>query len=172
MSLNDIRLSPILVASLYPHSLVQPQTLPAPATVAGPAATGAVPAAPAWISLGDNSKKVLVAVDYTGTRHLPDDELEFLIKILTACQLSLADVAIINKNNYRDISSKEILQHFQPGKAILLGITPEEFDLPVSFPAYQLQQVGATRFFHAPPLSTDKSYREMLWACLKQLFGI
>ena len=53
-----------------------------------------------WRSLGSNQRGILVAVNYENITNLPDPQLEFLMQLLKACQLSLNDVALININNY------------------------------------------------------------------------
>jgi hypothetical protein len=42
--------------------------------------------------LGNNSKQILIALQYNDISYLPDYDLKFLSGILSACKLSLNDV--------------------------------------------------------------------------------
>src|SRR5690606_16185300 len=130
MSLNEMNLSPYQVAQLYPVSLVgQPQS---------PAAAPAE-AAPDWKFLGNNQKAVLVGVSYPDVMNLPDGQLEFLMQLLKACGLSLNDVALININNYKNITHTDILNHFNTSIVLLFGISAQDFGFPFETPPYQVQ---------------------------------
>ncbi len=52
-------------------------------------------------------------VNYDNAVHLPDEELNFLTNMLAACKLSLGDVAIVNKYNYKETSYKDFLQNLK-----------------------------------------------------------
>lgn len=181
MSLNNLQLPGFVVAKLYPDSLIDnpagavttKQKEEAPAM----AATVSLPASETdeWKHLGTNHQNILVVVNYKMALHLPDDELDFLTKMLTACKLGIADVAIINRNNYKGATAKEILTHFKSQKVFLFGIEPAEFGLPVSFPHYQVQAVAGITYLYTPSLEerhTDALLKSKLWVCLKQVFGL
>lgn len=171
MGLNDIRLAPAVAAALFRKSIVETSSgeiikkteIPLPVTE------------PEWKYLGDNKKNILVVVDHSGITHLPDEELNFLTNILTACKLSLADVAIINKQNYPNQTYKEITNHFSCKTVLLFGMDPAEFGLPVSFPHFQVQTFTDSTFLFSPGLEEcrkDKLLKSKLWVCLQRIFGI
>src|SRR5215213_6249659 len=83
MSLNNIHLNPQMLADLYANSLVETGTTTVPES-AGPK------------HLGNNKKNIIIIVSHGSVPFLPDEELTFLISILSACKLSLADIAIVN----------------------------------------------------------------------------
>lgn len=181
MSLNDLQLPGIVVAKLYPDSLIDSPsgTVATPYKEEVPAIIRSVsiPASEVneWKHLGTNHQNILVVVKYEQALHLPDDELDFLTRMLTACKLGIADVAIINHNNYVNITAKNILSHFKSQKVFLFGIEPAEFGLPVSFPHYQVQAVAGITYLHTPSLEerhTDSLLKSKLWVCLKQIFGV
>jgi hypothetical protein len=58
---------------------------------------------------------------------------------------------------------------------ILLGLTPEEFEMPLNFPEFQVQPFNNCTFLHAPMLEVleaDKVLKSKLWVCLKKMFGM
>ncbi|WP_346238767.1 hypothetical protein ABDK00_004940 [Niabella insulamsoli] len=173
MSLNEITLSPYLLAQLYPSSLTasasQPPTAPTAADAQNENPTSN------WKFLGNNDKKVLIVVNYSQSVHLPDPQLEFLTQLLKACQLGLSDVALINFNNYEKIDSDAIRNHFDASAILMFGVTPHDFNLPFDIPAYQVQKFAGYTVIHAPALEnlqTDKPGKGKLWTGLKQIFNL
>ena len=181
MGLNDLQLSPGVLSRLYPASLinmdntdiVQPDPLFKDLTttkIETEKQTG-----PAWKFLGSNQQKILIVVNYSDAVHLPDEELSFLTSMLAACKLSLGDVAIVNRNNCKGTSYKEILTHFQSKIVFLFGVEPAQFGLPVSFPCFQVQSVANSTFLYTPALEerhTDTLLKSKLWVSLRSIFGI
>lgn len=162
MSLNDIRLSASVVADLYSNVLVEGNT-----TV--------MPVKEQIRFLGKNQRNVLVVVDNSDVPFLHDEELNLLTSILSACHLSLADVAIINWNNVADKSHENLSGEFQPRQTILFDVTPAQFELPVDFPLFQVQHFAGTHYLCAPSLhqlKTNKEMKKQLWESLKRMFAI
>ena len=87
MSLNDIHLSPFLVEQLYKKTLVDVNPLK-PVILADKTKSISF--------LGKNEKEILLVVNETETVFLSDVDLNLLVSILSACKLTLADVALIN----------------------------------------------------------------------------
>jgi hypothetical protein len=181
MGLNDLQLSPGIIARLYPSSLIAPDSsdpvqISKPDDNAPVKKTKAEPASdPVWKSLGNNQKNILIVVNYTELVHLPDEEFSFLTIMLAACKLSLDDVVIINQNNYKDTGCKDLLAHFQSRTVFLFGVDPIVFGLPVGFPHFQVQNVAGCTFLFAPSLEenrTDKLVKSKLWVSLRSIFGI
>ena len=46
--------------------------------------------------LGNNQKKIMILIRSSTAIYLPDDELNFLLGILTACKLGMDDITLIN----------------------------------------------------------------------------
>ena len=173
MDLNNLNLSPALLAALYPSSLVEDEA--APAIVAAAPDSPQPSATPAWKSLGNNQQQILITVSYSGTTYLPDAALNLLTSMLTACKLSLGDVAIVNLQHYDNISGKEIISHFKSKRVLLFGMDPISFGLPVSFPTFQVQTVANTTYLYSPALDDiidDKLAKSKLWVCLQRIFSI
>jgi hypothetical protein len=177
MSLNDLHLSASLISTLYPSTLISPNDEDS-VTVAkksGIEQKITANSTASWKSLGNNQKNILIVVDYPDIVHLPDDELNFLTGMLTACRLSLVDVAIINTNNYKLINYKDILAEFNSKIIFLFGVSPGDFGLPVNFPFFQLQTVSNCTFLYTPALEqrhTDKLLKSRLWVSLRSIFSI
>lgn len=160
---------------MYPNSLVEEngQIEKTSATQAGPKKEkiGAME----WPVLGQMKKNILIIVRYPNAVYMPDDQLNFLVSVLGACKLSLGDVAIVNISNAPSPFYKPVLQKFRSTTTILFGLTPQEFEMPVDFPEFQVQNVNSCIFLHAPTLETleaDKILKSKLWVCLKKIFDL
>lgn len=181
MSLNNIALSSQLIADLYQHSLVgdTASAVPQPAratteTKAAPAENAGQAKAPTPF-LGKNGKQILIVVDKPNIPFLPDGELEFLTKILTACQLGLADVAIVNWNRLSQPDADALATELRAQAIILFNIAPALFGLSPATPMYSVMSQENRRFAVAPALGEIEKSREakqQLWMALKQLFGV
>lgn len=172
MSLNEINLSPFLVAQLYSKSLIDDRAS-APQKKNNIKKEGTTENT--WKSLGNNKKKVLVVVNYSDAGHLPDQQLEFLLNLLKACQLSLIDIVLINLNNYKDVEYTLILNHFNPRICLLFGVTTAAFGFPFEIPQYQVQQFTDYTVIHSPELGelqNDKKAKSQLWISLKAIFNL
>jgi hypothetical protein len=174
MSLNTVRLAPTQLTELYGKHLVETTNPLGPAnpSLEEPTAAGGKIDLPC---LGNNKKNVLVVVHYQQVVHLPDNELAFLLNLLSACNLGMEDVAVLNIQNAAGFSASFLLDHFNTKTVLLFGITPAEFGLPVSFPEFQVQQFNKAVFLYSPALAViepDKLLKSKLWVCLRRIFGL
>jgi hypothetical protein len=163
MSLDNIHLSPFLVQHLYKHSIVELETVEESGTVNC-----------SLISfLGKNEKNVLIVVNEKDTPFIPDADLNLLTGILTACNLSLADVALVNAAKNKGIEFDALMKEFSPALVILFGIEPGELEFPLHFPHFQLQQYNRQTYLSAPGLTVladDTGQKKQFWLCLQQHF--
>jgi hypothetical protein len=163
MSLNSIELNRLHLTQLYQKVLLEPlENKPAPETQNVK-------------YLGKNAGNILILVKEENYPYLSDKNLQFLTAILTACKLSLGDVAIVNglKMSAKEIhSSMDLLK----SKSIIaFGIEPSEMGLPMHFPAFQLQHYESRHFIHSPDLDALEKHKELkmqLWISLKNMFNI
>src|SRR5687767_4210449 len=120
MSLSNIKLPGFVIADLYRNSLIEPEGFlprqetqvtaepepvrveqqpvaktPAPEPVVANTTPKTADAAPYKI-LGNNKKYITVVVNCPQDVFVPEADLLFLTKMLDACKLNMADVAIIN----------------------------------------------------------------------------
>ena len=172
MSLNSIKFEPIDIASLYKNSLVEinaeQQVIPLIKDETEQITTGLK-------YLGENKKKTLVVVRNTNAVHIPDKQLSFLTKLLAACNLNLADVAVFNFQDHNASEFNEILNFFNPKVVLLFAVEPAEFGLPMIFPQFQVQGHKDAVFVSSPSLDViepDKSLKGKLWVCLKKIFNL
>lgn len=163
MSLNEITLTGRQVADLY-------------ATVLIDADAGAAPAAtPAVKYLGKNLTNIAILVNDDHHPFLPDDELALLTNILTACKLSLADVAVVNIYNLPEATVSEAFAELQSKKVLLFGIAPFAVGLPINFPPYKTQSFNQRQYLHSAALkelNQNKELKQKLWAGLQEFFAV
>lgn len=166
MSLDNFQLPPFLTEQLYKDSLVLLNTKQV--------IKDSLKDDP-LIFLGNNQKNILVIVNEENAVYLQDEDLNFLIGVLTACKLSLSDTALINFNRNKLISYQTLTDYFKPTVIICLGIELEKLAFPLQFPHYQVQQYNNQQCLCAPSLSklsADKQEKLQLWASLKKIFAI
>lgn len=168
MELNDIELPAIMIADLYKSSLIE---LPE-----GKSKTKDQPQeSNKWKFLGENNKNILIIVNSKEAVHLNNEQLNFLINLLSACKLSLGDVSIVNVNNYPNVNYKDLKDYFKSKIIFLFDVDPVSFGLPVSFPHFQVQLFSACTFLFMPSLNilkNDQVLKSKVWVCLRRIFGI
>ena len=166
MSLDNIQLPPAILQSLYSKSLYDLKT--------DELEQGEIKAEKIAY-LGSNHKKIALVVTATGAIYLPDEELNFLMGILTACKLSMADVALINLNKNSDLNYTHISEQLKAEKVFLFGLDADALQLPLQFPHYQIQQYNNQVYLSSlslPELQNDKAEKMKLWNCLKSIFSL
>ena len=172
MSLNSIKFEPTDIAVLYKNSLVE---MDAKQPVFTQTTTDVGPGTTGWKYLGENKKKTLVIVRNANAVHIPDKQLSFLTKLLAACNLNLADVAVLNFQDHNSSAFNEIINYFKPKVVLLFDVEPGEFGLPMIFPQFQVQGYKDAVFVSSPSLDViepDKSLKGKLWVCLKKIFNL
>lgn len=167
MDLNTIKLPVSEIINLYKKTLVDFDEKPT--------SHSEINTATSWKYLGENKKNNLVILRYQHVIHLPDKQLSFLTKLLSACNLSLGDVAIINFHHYDASQLNEIINFFKPKTTLLFGIDPIEIGMPMKFPEFQVQHYRDIKFVSSPSLETiepDKSLKGNLWIALKKIYNL
>lgn len=174
MSLNDIRFPASLLSDLYRDSLV---SIPEAKTKRTAKTTDASPGAVVRF-LGKNLRNILIVVNKDSAIFLPDDELNLLTKMLSACNLTLADVAIVNIAGGA-IALSQLESELSPVKMLLLGSTFNKDFSALNPQEYLLQQQHSYTYFFAPDLKEmlgetagSRSIKTKLWGSLKQMFGL
>jgi len=172
MSLNSIKFDTTDIALLFKNSLVE---INAGQQVSEETNINDDATATGWKYLGENKKKTLVVVRHPDVAHIPDKQLAFLTKLLAACNLNLADVAILNFQDHSSSEFNEILNFFNPKVVLLFEIEPAEFGMPMIFPQFQVQGYKDAVFVSSPSLQViepDKTLKGKLWVCLKKIFNL
>jgi hypothetical protein len=159
MNLNDIVLSPGIMADLYTNSLIDNSA------TAMPISTN-----PEYS--GNFEKKILIVTANKKNPVIPSADLELLNGILKACSMQMNDVAVVNF--YNPDAGTVSLQE-QSKFILLFGIDPLTLGLPINFPYYQLQLFNKRTYLYAPSLyevGNDRNIKANLWTSLKKMFGI
>lgn len=166
MGLNNIELEPVILQEFYKQSLVEIKS--------SNKASHSRPASSLSI-LGKNMKGIVLVTNNAEAVFLPDEELNFLLGILSACSLNMDDVGILNINKCADTDYKIIAEELQAEKVFLFGVDPAAIKLPLSFPQYQVQRYNGQVYLASPALhaiQNDKAEKTKLWNCLRQIFSI
>lgn len=173
MDLNSVDLPSWTLASLYPQSLVELGDTAVEPT------TQKLALSPEdklmKKALGDNRRQILIIVDYNDVVYIPDDVLNFLTGMLTACKLSLADVSIYNRHANPDAGYAELISVFRSKTVLLFGITPPSIGLPLDFPQFQVQSFSGVTYLYSASLDEVKAdglLKSKLWVCLRRIFGV
>lgn len=159
MSLNNISLPPQLVVDLYQNVLIEGNAR-------------SVPQKKGLSILGRNEKNILILVNHKSSPFLPDKELAFLTTVLSACQLDLSHVAIVNWEKAQAKDSG-LLQQLMPKHVLFLDVPPALLGFSADSLPYTVQKEGAIQFVQAPSLTEiekSKQAKSALWIALKQLF--
>ncbi len=161
MSLNSIQLTPYHLADLYANSIVD-------------LAKEEHSIANKISFLGGNGRHLLIVVRSQEASFLTDDSLAFLTTVLSACMLNLEDVAIINWER-NQAEADDITDSLKVNIALLFGVDPLTYGLPMNFPPFQAQVFKRATYLHAPALDVIQSQpplKKELWNALKLLFQL
>ena len=134
--------------------------------------------APTLKCLGSNRLHIILLVHAPGAPFLPDNQLAFLTKLLEACRLTLADVAIVN-NAATPVTIAEVRLQLQPKTTLLFGLEPSALRLPINFPMFKPLDYDGCTYLSAPGLDQllpnseeSKLLKSKLWVCLKTIFAV
>jgi hypothetical protein len=166
MSLDNILLPDIVLQGLYSKSLYDLETNKSALDDIQPGSIS---------FLGSNQKHIAILVNSDAAIYLPDDELNFLLGILTACKLSMADIALVNLSKNEDLNYSVLTEQLKAEKVFLFGLNAAAIELPLQFPHYQVQQFNNQVYLSSVSLNemqANKEEKMKLWACLKKIFSI
>lgn len=188
-SFKNLILPDFVIAALYTAPLVQDgASAPVMRTTGEPVSDGMLPDMPvskaehsgskAYRYLGKNNRKVSVIARYPDDPYIPEEHLQFLVKILSACKLNLGDVAILN-DSVAPIEIDNLRKQLQPAYILMFDVEPTEIGLPISFPLMKPQNFDGAQLLCIPPIAamlqeTDlaKGLKKQLWESLKQIFVV
>jgi hypothetical protein len=165
MSLNDLQLPRHLCVSLFKNTLVDLQ----------PDIFMEKPVDDIKIDfLGGNERKIVFIANDTENKFLGDDQMKFVNDLLSACNLSMADIAFINLYN-KSIKYTDVVSKFSSQKILIFGISTQELDLPFTIPFFQVQVFHGQTFLICPSLDEirqEKDLKKQLWLSLKKIFNL
>ena len=174
MSLNNLILPDIIIAALFKNNLLAVDDQPVGAVYEREEvqASNSIP------YLGEYLKRTVVFVNYPQEVYLPEAPLHFLASILKACNLTIADIAIINLAKIT--CSMELLQEqFSPAKLIFFNTSPADIFMNCSLPEFSIKNHQHLSLLKAPALDRlnqqnedGKLLKSKLWFCLKDFFSV
>src|SRR5215203_4020936 len=162
MSLNQIQLTSQLLTDFYTNVLIELKSASVVQEYEDQKKGQAIR------YLGNNAKNIVLLVNNSSAPFLSDSELSFLTTILAACQLSLADVALVNVYTLKEDQIETAIKPLAPRNILLFG-------LPINFPHFRLQPFNKRTYLYSPALrelEADKGLKLKLWHSLKTLFGL
>jgi hypothetical protein len=183
MSEERIELPDFLIADLYKASLVDLQTSNSEIEYSDPEEKPLEVREPTANTekisfLGENKKGVIIIVYQPDAVFLKEEELAFLTNILKACQLNLADIAIINLSK-QEIDYNTLQEQLISKTILLFDVEPSAIKLPFMIPAFQAQKFSGSTIMVAPSLSLinkagseGKLLKTKLWMSLKNVFDL
>lgn len=198
---EEILIPPVLLAGMYSRSLVIIDTVEnaKPGGTAGANSGKATePSVPAFVAvekekivsesvvvpaitarinwLGGFAKKVLVILSDENSVHVSEAELELLVKMLAAVDLSMADIGLVNIAK-QQISLEQLNSELPASTSLLFGVEPSSIGLPMRFPFFQVQKWNNGIYLYSPSLTQMNTVSEdqndlkrNLWKALKEIF--
>ena len=166
MSIDDIPLPAFLYHSIFGKSLVDLKP-----GITEPAAREE----PGINFLGGNEKKIVILFNDSQNKFLADIQVNFLFDLVTACQLTIGDIALVNFFHNNTITYRELTARLQPRKILIFGIPAKDLDLPFAIPYFQIQNFQEQVYMISPSiqeLQMNTELRKQLWACLQKIFNI
>ena len=164
MSLDNFQLPPHLLSELYKNSLVvlddkqiNTESLKEENLV----------------FLGDNKKNILILVEDEKALYINDDDLGFLTGILSACKLTLADVALLNMVSKKSNQLSTAIEVCKPNVLINFNVKINELGLDQN--KYQVIIKDNIQILSAVSLnqiSNNIEEKKKLWGCLKTIFSV
>ncbi|HUR10586.1 MAG TPA: hypothetical protein VM012_04420 [Flavitalea sp.] len=128
--------------------------------------------------LGNNNHHTSIVVNYPGELFLPERHLEFIAKMLSACKMTLADVAIINLKDQM-IPFKTLKKQLAPVQMIFFAVEPTALGLNRNPDYFTPDTFDNCTIITLPSLEMINQenpeavlLKKKLWTCLKQLFNI
>lgn len=166
MTIDKIHLSNFLCTNLFEKSLVgQKETRKTPELIKKTKIQ----------HLGLNHKHILFLVNNAEHKYLGDAEMEMLTNLLTACKLSVADIALVNIAHCPGITYEDFISELKSEKLLIFGITTSDLKLPFNIPDFQIQKFQNQTYLFNPSMEkilNDVNLKKSLWLCLKTIFSV
>ncbi len=183
MGINQINLSPEVISSLYPESLVPVGNKAVTPMGNGGRETAKKPGKspekkPEFEFLGGNLRNICFLVESSADAFLSASQQLFLEKILLACKCTMADIAIVNlaKNSVR---LADLRSQLNPSILYLWGVTTKQAGIKEELPDFTIClidgmsviAVSSTELM-AGTTAEGTELKKRLWATLKKLFNL
>ncbi|MGH2565534.1 MAG: hypothetical protein ACRDE8_02555 [Ginsengibacter sp.] len=166
MSLDNIHLPGFLYVSMFKNYLVDLKPNKDNKTAAPQVTVG---------FLGGNSQNILLVTKDIQNKFLADDQMKFLNDLLNACNLTMADIAVVNIYEKNGLTYQDLKKELIPKKILLFGVAAKELDLPFEIPFFQVQNFHEQLYIICPSLEEiqlNKDLKKQLWNSLQKIFNI
>ncbi len=141
------------------------------------AGSPALPAA-SLRSTGENRRRICLVVAVPGREILTARTKNFLEKMLAACQLTIADLAIINIS-LSPASAADLQSAFMPEKWLLSGVSPSSLQMDAAGDLFEVVRWEGTDLLTFPALAEMEAdtaaatqLKRRLWTGLQKMFGL
>ena len=125
------------------------------------------------VFLGDNEKNILILVEDEKALHINDDDLGLLTGILSACKLTLADIALLNMISKKSNHLIKVIEECKP--YVLINFNVKTNVLGLDQNRYQVIKKDNIQILSAGSLnqiSNNIEEKKKLWGCLKTIFSV
>ncbi len=171
MSLKQLALDPYILAQILSRPIIPEQTA-SPVRHLADSLEGEEELPVQY--LGENQQNILLLLYDEQTAFLPEALFNFLATILSACKLTMADIAIVNTAHYPGISLSRFREQFKPRACILFGDALPHLSAEKEN-RYAVRLEDGCKLLLADGLlqiSEDKGLKGKLWASLQKLFNL
>lgn len=164
MSIDNIQLPGYLCQKMFTKTLLDK---------AEPGAVNTISKKIKIASLGENEANILFLVNNAQNKFLADNEMKLLSDLLTACRISMADIALVNYHHNQKINYNDLIDQFKSKKLLIFGVSASDLDLPFTIPFFQIQKFQEQTYIIGPSLSdfiNNVELKKELWNSLKKIF--
>ncbi len=125
--------------------------------------------------LGGNEKNIVFVTNNDQHKFLDDNQLKFLSNLISACNITMADIAVVNMNNNEEVNYAKLFGCLSCRKVLCFGVSSGEIDLPFTIPFYQVQTFEEVQYIFCPALDQlqdNPEEKKLLWESLQKIFKI
>jgi hypothetical protein len=120
---------------------------------------------------GGNLKNFAIIYQSSNKESLSAEAFEMLTKLISACKLTMQDIALIDLKENEFLTHELLKSELQAKLVLLFGVDTMTIDLPFMIPKYKSQEFNDTVFILADNINKmphDKESKILLWNCLKE----
>lgn len=121
---------------------------------------------------GNNAKNVLILIDIGG--ELKKEDQTLLENLLTACNLSMDDVALVNMSE-QEATLSDIIKRLSVRQGVLFGVPALSMDISFTGSEETLLYYENKTFIKTLPLTALQNHvpkKKALWAALQKMFDL
>lgn len=127
--------------------------------------------------LGGFKKKIAILIEEHFHPHISDNDLNFIVNVLNACQLTLEDVAIVNIISNQCI--KQLFEIMPVDILLLFGVHTSLLGISLNLQDFEIDSFNNCRILKLPAIEKFqgnnqeiKLFKRQLWDKLQYIFSI